>query len=155
AIEAHQPLKAADGFYAPELTEEGVVFRWTGPSPQFSFNVYIDRSQGADLRLETLSCIDPELQRKVSLFVDGESVALDVSASGDGFIATAELPKSAEAGATTLTFALPAALPPHGGDDSRQLGTAFRRLLLGARSETGMHTALIAAIAAAEPARAA
>jgi len=153
-IEAHQPLKTADGFYPPERTADGTFFRWTGPSPRFSFSVFIDRSRGADLRIETLSCVDPGLQRNVTLFVNGESLPLDVVPSGEGFAASAALPPSDDRSATMLTFALPAALPP-GTEDSRQLGTAFHRLLIGARTEAGIHPELAAFGKGPRPARAA
>jgi len=154
AIEAHHPLRSADGFYPPERTADGIVYRWTGPSAHFTFNVFIDRSRGADVVLETISCVDPVLQRSVSLFVNGESLALEVVPSGDGFAALAMLPACAESCATNLTFTLPAALSP-GTEDSRQLGTAFHRLLIGSRSEAGMHPELAASAKALQPARAA
>jgi len=57
-IEADHMLRPHDGFYGVEHTSDGTPFRWTGPSVQFCFTVYVDRSNGADLRLFALTSID-------------------------------------------------------------------------------------------------
>jgi hypothetical protein len=133
AIEADQMLRAHDGFYGIEHTSDGIPFRWTGPSVQFCFSVFVDRSNGADLRLSALSSIDFDLQKDVSLIVDGETVPVNVEADDTGFSIVAYLPPREDRGATGLVFVLPQVLTPPGGADPRPLGIAFARLLVSAR----------------------
>ncbi len=136
-IEPQEPLRASDGFYPAEQAGDGTPFRWTGPSAQFSFNVFVDRARGADLKLETINCIDLAAQKNLSLLADGEPAPVDVVENGTGFTATASLSAHDDGRVTNLVFVLPAALSP-GPEDSRLLGTAFRRLTVGARTEAGI-----------------
>jgi hypothetical protein len=132
-IEADQMLRPHDGFYHVEYTAEGMPFRWTGPSVQFSFSVFVDRSAGADVSLLALTSIDFELQKKMTLVADGETVPVAVVPEPSGFAITAFLPARADRGVTSLVFVLPAVLSPPGGADARQLGIAFARLSVKAR----------------------
>jgi len=132
-IEADHMLRPHDGFYGIEHTSEGMPFRWTGPSVQFCFNVYVDRSNGADLRLFALTSIDFEVQKKIVLIVDGETLPVNVEPDGGGFAVTAFLPVRADQSSTGLVFVLPAVLTPPGGADGRVLGLAFGRLSIVAR----------------------
>jgi hypothetical protein len=126
-VEPDQMLRSQDGFYPLEHTSDGVPFRWTGPEPQFSFDVFIDRTQGAEARLEVLNCIDFEVQKAIALLADGESVPVTLEQTGTGFVATAALPPRAVANATNLIYMLPATLMPLGSKDTRALGVAFGR----------------------------
>lgn len=136
-VEPDQLLRPRDGFYPAEYTSAGVPFRWTGPSPQFSFDVFVDRSRGADLKLEVLNCIDLEKQGHAMLLVDGEATPLEFEPVGTtGFNATAQLSQNLEGRATNLVFVLPAVLPPAGSKDARLLGVAFGRLTVTARPDT-------------------
>ena len=132
-IDANQMLRPHDGFYGVEHTSDGTPFRWTGPSVQFCFNVYVDRSNGADLRLFALTSIDFEIQKKIVLIADGETLPVNVEPDSGGFAVTAFLPARADQGSTGLVFVLPAVLPPPGGADGRVLGLAFGRLSIIAR----------------------
>jgi hypothetical protein len=135
-IEPDQLLRPRDGFYPAEYTSAGVPFRWTGPSTQFFFDVFVDRSHGADLKLEVLNCIDVERQIGLMLLADGEAVPLEVEPVGlTGFTASAFLPAQADGRATNLVFVLPAVLPPEGSKDERLLGVAFGRLTVTARPD--------------------
>jgi hypothetical protein len=127
-IEADQNLRSQDGFYALEHTSDGTPFRWTGPAPQFSFNVFVDRSDAVKLKLDALSFIDFEIQKNISLLADGESIPVYVEPADAGFEVTATLPPRADNESTNLVFILPAALEPPGSDDTRTLGLAFRKL---------------------------
>jgi hypothetical protein len=133
-IEADQMLRPHDGFYGVERTSDGMPFRWTGPSVQFCFNVYVDRSNGADLRLFALTSIDFEVQKKIVLIADGETLPVNVEPESGGFAVTAFLPARADQGSTGLVFVLPAVLPPAGSTDGRLLGLAFGRLSIVARN---------------------
>ncbi len=132
-IEADHMLRPHDGFYGVEHTSDGTPFRWTGPSVQFCFNVYVDRSNGADLRLFALTSIDFEVQKKIVLIADGETLPVTVEPDGGGFAVTAFLPARADQGATGLVFVLPVVLTPPGGADGRALGLAFGHLSIVAR----------------------
>ena len=132
-IEADQMLRPHDGFYGVEHTSDGTPFRWTGPSVQFCFNVYVDRSNGADLRLFALTSIDFEVQKKIVLIADGETLPVTIEPDSGGFAVTAFLPARADQGITGLVFVLPAVLTPPGGEDGRALGLAFGRLSIVAR----------------------
>jgi hypothetical protein len=137
-VEPTLPMRTSDGFYPLEHTGGGIAFRWTGPSAQFSFNVFVDRSRGADLRLETINCIDAELQKNLGLLVDGESVPLEISQEETAFTVTAALPAHEDGRSTNLVFVLPAVLSPPESADTRLLGVAFTRLTVAARTEAGI-----------------
>jgi hypothetical protein len=137
-IEADHMLRPHDGFYGVEYTSAGTPFRWTGPSVQFCFNVYVERSNGADLRLFALSSIDFEVQKGIVLIADGETLPVNVERDGEGFAVTAFLPARVDQGATGLVFVLPAVLTPPGGADDRVLGLAFGHLSIVARKAEAM-----------------
>jgi hypothetical protein len=132
-IEAHQALCSEDGFYGLEQTPAGAPFRWTGPIPEFRFNVLVDRAHGADLHLVALSSIDFEAQKDVTLTADGEPVPISVTADPPGLALTAFLPPREGRKVTSLVFSLPPVLAPPGGTDERLLGIAFARLSVTAR----------------------
>ncbi|HEX4862341.1 MAG TPA: hypothetical protein VFV07_13985 [Rhizomicrobium sp.] len=151
-IEPGQPMRIADGFYPAETSGGGIPFRWTGPSAQFSFNLFVDRARGADLRLETINCMDAVVQKNMSLLVDGESVPVEVTVDEMAFTATAALPARADGRSTNLVFILPCVIAPLDSHDSRQLGVAFRQLVVAARGETGAVAPEIAVAAPRDPA---
>jgi len=128
SIEADQDLRFQDGFYALEHTSDGKPFRWTGPAPQFSFDVFIDRTDVIQVKLEALSCIDFDLQKNVSLLADGQSTPVSVERTEYGFEVAATLAPREGNEVTNLVFVLPAALVPVGSEDTRALGLAFWRL---------------------------
>jgi hypothetical protein len=136
-IEPDQLLRPRDGFYPVEYTSAGVPFRWTGPSVQFSFDFYIDRRHGVDLRLEALNCVDFSVQKNMTLLVDSEIVPLRITQEGMGFHASAVLPRNTEGRATSLVFVLPAAIVPPESNETRSLGIAFGRLTVVARNADG------------------
>jgi len=133
-IEPDQLLRAQDGFYGIEHTADNVAFRWTGPSTRFSFDVFIDRTYGADLRLHALNCIDYEIQKDLLLVVDGETMHMAIARQDMGFVASARLPPRADAEGSNLVFILPAVLVPPESADQRELGIAFGELAVVART---------------------
>jgi len=133
-VEAHETLCSEDGFYSLEQTPAGTPFRWTGPTPEFRFNVLVDRTAGADLHLVALSSIDFEVQKNVTLAADGEPIPVNVTTDPPGFSLTAFLPPREGRRVTSLVFSLPAVLAPPGGNDERLLGIAFSRLFVTART---------------------
>jgi hypothetical protein len=136
AVTPDQMLSPRDGFYPAEVTSDGVAFRWTGPSREFVFDIFVERAQGASLKLDVLNCIEYEAQKDVLLFVDGASVAVQLEQQGMGFIARAALPASGEGRATNLVFVLPVVLMPPGAEDQRLLGVAFGGLTVTATGQS-------------------
>ncbi len=132
-IEAGDQLGVEQGFYTAEKTDTGATFNWSGPSPQFSFDVLVDRTHGAELRLEAINFLDYDRQKDVKLFVDGLEVPVSVAKSDPGIVVAGNLPSRAQAGKSYLTFLLPEALPPPGEEDKRTLGLAFVRLTVTPR----------------------
>ncbi len=135
AIEPDHLLRPRDGFYPVEYTAGGVPFRWTGPSVQFSFDLFVDRTNGCDLRLQALNSVDFEQQKNLMLLVDGEAVPLNLVPEGTGFAVSAALPVRADRRATSLVFILPAVIVPPGTAETRPLGIAFAGLSVNARTE--------------------
>jgi hypothetical protein len=133
-VEADDQLGPQQGFYPLEHTEAGVPFCWTGPTAQFSFNVAVDRSSGADLQLDAINFIEFERQKNVLLLVDGVAVPVDVSYGGMGVVITADLPARMGNATANLVFILPAALSPANPADTRLLGLAFARLSVTPRA---------------------
>jgi hypothetical protein len=133
-VEPHHTLCAEDGFYSLENTPAGTPFRWTGPASNFRFNVFVDRTNGAELHLVALSSMDFDIQKAVTLTADGQPILVNVTADPPGFALTAFLPPRASKGATSLVFSLPAVIAPPAGDDKRLLGIAFARLSITART---------------------
>jgi len=133
-VEPDQLLRPRDGFYPMEYTGDGTPFRWTGPMAQFSFDIFVDRARGAELKLEALSCIDFETQKNIMLLADGAVTPTAMIPAGNGFDIAAELAPRADARATNLVFVLPTTLPAPEGNDPRLLGLAFGRLTVTARS---------------------
>jgi hypothetical protein len=132
-IDADQMLRTHDGFYSVEHTSDGTPFRWTGPSVQFCFSVFVDRSAGADVQLLALSSIDFEIQKKVALVADGQTIPVVVATDPPGFAIKAFLPPREDHGVTSLVFVLPAVLTPPDSNETRALGIAFARLSVTAR----------------------
>lgn len=135
AIDASQSLHPRQGFYGLEHSKRGVPFSWTGPSGHFSFDVFIDRSHGAELELRALGCIDFERQKNIRLLWNGEPVATTVIAKGGGLVLKAELPPRDDDRATNLVFSVPEVLQPADPADKRLLGIAFTSLCINALTE--------------------
>ena len=153
-VDADQMLQFQDGFYQVEYTSKGVPFRWTGPSPYFSFEVFIDRSRGAELTLDILSSIDFDAQKDISLFTDGVKTPVKLVAGDPGFSITAVLPARIGGAGTNLLFVLPTTLKPGAGEE-RALGVAFTRLALSGGADATSAGEAIAQPGEPAPAKAA
>ncbi|MGH7714896.1 MAG: hypothetical protein ACREML_02760 [Vulcanimicrobiaceae bacterium] len=88
----------------------------------------MDRSAGAEVRLHGMRFADPERQKDIALYVDGESVPLVQAPGSKGLQFSAELPATEPRAGAILTFVLPVVLPPNTTDTPRWLGFAFTRL---------------------------
>ena len=132
-IDASQSLHPRQGFYGLEYGGKGTPFSWTGPSQNFSFDIFVDRSQGATLELRALSCINFEKQKDIRLFVNGETVPVTVTKNGHGMLLNADLPARDDDRATNLIFFVPEVMKPTGAGDKRTLGIAFHSLNVQSR----------------------
>lgn len=134
-IEPDQMLSPRDGFYPAEFTAGGVAFRWTGPTREFIYDVFVERSQGASLKLEVLNCIDYEAQKDLKLLVDGEPVPLETTQEGTGFEVRAVLPMRHDGRSSNLVFVVPVVMSPPESSDERLLGVAIGRLTVTASGQ--------------------
>lgn len=132
-ISAGEHVGTEQGFYPAEQTEAGTWFNWSGPTPQFSFAVRMDRARGADVRLEGINFLDFDRQKDVKLFVDGLEVPVTVTKEDPGIVIAATLQPQSGTGRTSLAFLLPETLPPENPEDKRMLGLAFVRLTVTPR----------------------
>ncbi|HWA89241.1 MAG TPA: hypothetical protein VG889_04355 [Rhizomicrobium sp.] len=134
-IAPDQMISLRDGFYPAEVAGDGTAFRWTGPSREFVFDVFVERRWGGSLKLDVLNCIDYEAQKDLALFVDGVPATVEIEQQGSGFAARAALAASDEGRSTNLVFVLPAVLTPPGSEDERLLGVAFGKLTVCANGQ--------------------
>jgi hypothetical protein len=134
-IDASQSLHPRQGFYGLEYGAKGTPFSWTGPAQNFSFDIFVDRTQGASLELRATSCINFEKQKDIKLFVNGEAVPATIAKSGTGLLLSAELPARDDDRATNLVFCVPQVMKPAGSGDKRMLGIAFHSLNVQARGK--------------------
>lgn len=134
-IDASQSLYPRHGFYGLEYGDKGAPFSWTGPSHNFSFDIFIDRSSGAQLELRALACLDFERQKNLKLLVNGEAVTPNVVQHGRGLILRAALPAADDDRGTNLVFTVPEVLRPADSPDTRLLGIAFQSLNVTALAE--------------------
>jgi hypothetical protein len=106
-IDSAFPLPAHGGFQPLEYDSAGRAFRWTGPEPTFHFELMIDRSAPAALRLR---CCQLRVQfptRPIRCFVDGAEIATDRIAVDGEFEIAARLPSRDQPGATVIMFLVP------------------------------------------------
>jgi hypothetical protein len=140
---AHSSLCAPE-FYLLEYQGDGTPVRWTGPSRQFSFNFFLDRSRFATFSLEFERTYLVDSVEYVTCFVDGESVPITVNQNERGYLATGLLPPRADHGGSILTFVCPEMKTPQedGSSDNRILGLRFQRLTVESRPALARELAL-------------
>jgi hypothetical protein len=137
-VDAEQTPDRGQGFYQLERNGEGVPMRWTGPNPDFSFEIAIDRGTVHPFALHFLKFYAPTDPPELRVQADGGEVEVTVEAKAKGgFVARGALPARPGAGLTTLRFACPKVGSPRdeGFDDDRVLGLLFFRLEVGEPEE--------------------
>ena len=133
-IDAEDTPDCGQGFYQLERNGEGVPMRWTGPNPDFGFEIAIDRASACPFALHFLKLYAPAAPSDLRAAADGAALAINVEeAAGGGFFARGVLPARAGAGLTTLRFTCPKVGSPRdeGFNDERVLGLLFFRLEVG------------------------
>lgn len=124
-------MAPGNGFFALEVDDSGRMYRWTGPTHEFIFDLDCDRRQKHTLQLVLLSGVRPEQCANLALLVDGEPASLKVVREGDTWLMTFSLPPRDEPGLTTLMFITTRVFRPIDlgqGDDTRPLGVRFLAL---------------------------
>ena len=136
-IDASQYLSPEEGFYALEYEQDGRPYRWTGPRPDFSFTVYVDRTVPLRLQLDVGYMVDPKVQADIAVVVDGAEVPLDMRPrkGGGGYSGEALIAPGENLRATNIVFVVPRVLPAKAASDARSLGVAFRELRVGPAHE--------------------
>lgn len=134
-LDASQLLSPSDGFYHLEYSVEGVPYRWTGPSREFSFNVFVSRTRPVDLALRATRLMDPKLQSAFILIADGDPMNMEFAEEGEKWVARTVLPARTDLGATHLTVVLPSIGRPLDSPDTRTLGIAFHDLEMRPRMD--------------------
>jgi hypothetical protein len=129
-FDATYSLPRSNGLYALEYIPGGKPFRWTGPDPAFSFEFFVNRTEGAQaiLHFERLYRGSPE---EIRCLVDGKTIPTRVVEGPEGLEIRANLPSRDDAGGTALTFVCPNIASPaehEGNKDTRRLGLAFQSL---------------------------
>jgi hypothetical protein len=135
-VDAEDTPDCGQGFYQLERNGEGIPMRWTGPNPEFAFEIAIDRASACPFALHFLKLYAPADPSDLRGTADGAALAISVEeAASGGFVARGVLPARARAGAslTTLRFTCPEVGSPRdeGFNDERVLGLLFFRLEVG------------------------
>jgi hypothetical protein len=121
---------SAPEFHAIEYSSYGPPARWTGPSKNFSFDIFVDRSSTLEFVLDFESVNFSNPMAEMKCFLDGREIELHVKTGGGGYLASGILPAREGKGASVITFACPDVKSPRedGHPDDRPLGVRFRRL---------------------------
>jgi hypothetical protein len=133
AIDAESSLARARGFQNLERDKQGAAYRWTGPDPEFSFELALDRSAVVEVALFFDKTFVESDWSRLRCRADGVEVALGVEPRKPrGYVARARLPVRPGSGDTQLAFLCAQTRSPRedGFDDDRRLGLLFRRLEL-------------------------
>lgn len=116
-------------FFPCERDADARPFCWSGRQTSFAFEIAIDRSAPAEMRLRLITVISLQAQSPLRLDVDETAQSLDIVRVGALLEAHAILPARQDRGTTVLRFTVPALLVPQG--ETRQLGVAFHELHFG------------------------
>jgi hypothetical protein len=130
-IGADQYMPPDNGFYALECDASGRLYRWTGPTHEFRFDLDHERATPTTLQLVLLGSVRADQCENLGLLVDDQPVALTIRREGDRWLATFVLPACDRSGLTSLQFVVPRLYRPVDlgqGDDRRPLGVQFAYL---------------------------
>ena len=131
AIGADHYMPPASGFYALELDPSGRMYRWTGPTHEFVFDVELDRGRATLVSLHLLGGVHPSQCENLALLVDDRPVNLQIRHDAGGYVARFTVPSRPGRDFATLMFIVPRVFRPADlgqGDDWRPLGVRFVKL---------------------------
>ena len=130
-IDATHSLLDAAGFYPLEFDANGTPQRWTGPGPQFSLSLFIDRQYGGKFKLSFSRFAAQVAPSFMRCTVDGKPADFTVHALAGGFELNGNLPPRQDGGASVIGFIVPATASPAQlgqSNDTRQMGLCFQKL---------------------------
>ena len=104
-IDASAPLPPERGFHALERDGNGTVFRWTGPTPQFHYDLHLDRSELLMFSLH-VPLWGAEHAKGLSVSSDGRMIPLRRRNVGRSVVLDGVLQPRADVGLTRLDFAV-------------------------------------------------
>lgn len=129
-IESSAPLPADRGFHALERDGNGAIFRWTGPSQHFHYDLHLDRSVPLMFSLQ-VPMWGAEHAKGLSCTSEGRNIPLRRRQLGRTVVLDGMLDPRAEPGLTRIDFLadhLQTVAPKTEGGKSRQLGLPVLRL---------------------------
>ena len=129
-VDSSAPLAAESGFHALERDGNGTAFRWTGPTPQFNYDLHLDRTVLLKFSLQA-PLWGAEHARNLECSSDGMSLPLRARTIGRMLVLEGILFPRALVGMTRLVFRvdhLHVATPKTEGVPFRELGMPVFRL---------------------------
>lgn len=143
---------SAPEFHAIEYASYGPPARWTGPSTNFSFDVFLDRSVTLEFVLEFENVYFDRPVEEMKCFLDGREIRLQIETGGGGYLASGILPVREGEGASVITFVCPDVRSPreNGHPDDRILGVRFRQLSVKETRPRAGNEALLSIVEAVE-----
>ena len=127
-IDANWKLGSDRAFYQLEYTDDGLPFRWSGPSNLIGFNILVDRKTEKRATITLIAIRDVRNFETIGCMVDGEPVELERREDNRIFYLTAVLPSRPRKGPTHVLFNIPIMSVADEGKDNRIIGVAFRNL---------------------------
>jgi hypothetical protein len=128
-IDATHSLLDSNGFYPLEFDATGNPSRWSGPGPQFSLPVFVDRTHGARFKLSFSRLAVQAAPSLLRCLLDGRACEISVSQTGGGVEVSGQMPARADQGASVLSFIVPGMAA---AADQRPIGLCFQKLTLRA-----------------------
>jgi len=111
-----------------EFTSDSIPYRWSGPGTATTFTLAVDRTKDKYLMVGILGAICPDVVAKVSVYIDGIEMVVNLSDSG----LTATLPaQPTSPPLTEIVLRLATTVSPNslnGSEDTRLLGVAISGL---------------------------
>jgi hypothetical protein len=129
-VDSSAPLAAESGFHALERDGNGTAFRWTGPTPQFNYDLHLDRSSLLKFSLQA-PLWGAEHAKNLDCSSDGMSLPLRPRTIGRMLVLEGILFPRPMVGMTRLVFKvdhLHVATPKTEGVALRELGMPVFRL---------------------------
>jgi len=132
-LEADEYIACSQGFYEIEYDDEGLAYRWTGPSRNFFFWLLIDRSCDKLIELRAGQAARQELLDGLMVFADGIELTTRFEQQSKHSVIRSILPHNPIPNPLPikLHYSLSTTFTPYAldlSDDIRQLGLTFYRL---------------------------
>lgn len=136
-VDAAFSFTRAQGFYQLEWGDGRRPYRWTGPDPQFSFELFVRRDVPLRFVLQFLRSHAP-VTSGFRCFVDGKESPCELIDVAGAYQLQGVIPERSSPGGSLLSFVCPIMQSPFEAgtaDDRRRLGIAFERLKIEPTSQ--------------------